>query len=150
MKKLILIAGILFAGSLTTIESLNAQQRGGNRNRGGNDRHEKVVEETTVYMDGYRDGRYRQGRRGRGDRDRYHRRYGRDWHGKRNYRGRRPSVRHVWADGYWRYNRRIGRKVWISGRWIVRAPQRVWVPGCYTWNGRRRVWSPGYWEIRRY
>ena len=58
----------------------------------------------------------------------------------------RPSPRHVYVPGYYRWNR--GRYVWVRGYW-VRPPRyrNAWVPGY--WNRQPRgghIWVAGYWR----
>lgn len=57
----------------------------------------------------------------------------------------RPSPRHVWVPGYYRYQG--NRYAWTSGRWM--APPRaraVWVPGYWAPRRGGYVWVGGYWR----
>jgi hypothetical protein len=57
----------------------------------------------------------------------------------------RPSPRHVWVPGYYRWTG--GRYMWSRGYWRVPPRARaVWVPGY--WASRRGgyAWYPGYWR----
>ncbi len=60
-------------------------------------------------------------------------------------RGLRPSNRHIWLAGHWRFNRRLGRDVWIDGRWVVRARNHRWRPAHYERIDGRRIWVDGCW-----
>ncbi|MFY0593677.1 hypothetical protein [Roseivirga sp.] len=63
-------------------------------------------------------------------------------------RGYRPSNRHIWLAGYWSYNPRIGRDVWIDGRWTIRRANHRWIAGHYQRVNGLRVWIDGCWTIR--
>ncbi len=57
----------------------------------------------------------------------------------------RPSVRHVWIGGYWRWH--AGRHVWVSGRWDL--PPRanvVWVAPRWERHGRGYRFHAGCWR----
>jgi hypothetical protein len=57
----------------------------------------------------------------------------------------RPSPRHVWVPGYYRWAG--ARYVWRAGYWAIPPrPHAVWVPGA--WRHRRAgyVWVGGYWR----
>ena len=59
-----------------------------------------------------------------------------------------PSRRHVWIDGYWRWN---GRKyVWERGHW-ARPPQEraVWVAPRYERHEQGYRYTPGQWREER-
>ena len=60
-------------------------------------------------------------------------------------RTRRPSRRHVWIDGHWRFHR--GRYVWVRGRWVHR-PNRGAVYVRTTWVRKGGGWMRvgGYWR----
>lgn len=57
----------------------------------------------------------------------------------------RPSARHVWVPGYYRW---VGaRYVWAPGYWAVPPRHRtVWVPGYWTPRRGGHVWVEGYWR----
>lgn len=57
----------------------------------------------------------------------------------------RPSPRHVWVPGYYRWHG--GRYAWASGYWAVPPrPRAVWVPGYWAHQPRGYVWIGGYWR----
>jgi hypothetical protein len=64
---------------------------------------------------------------------------------RREFIVRRPSLRHVWVPGYYRW---AGHHyVWTNGYWAMPPrPHAVWVPGY--WQARRggQVWIGGYWR----
>lgn len=57
----------------------------------------------------------------------------------------RPSPRHVWIPGYYRW---VGeRYVWERGYWALPPrPRAVWVPGHWAHRRRGYVWIAGYWR----
>ncbi len=83
--------------------------------------------------------------------------------------GAAPNASSVWAPGYWRYDTRATRYVWVAGYWQDRAvvaafappPLRVeyvtyrpvgdffWAPGYWRWAGASYAWMPGSWQARR-
>ena len=57
--------------------------------------------------------------------------------------GRAPSVRHVWAPGYYRWTG--VRYNWVGGSWIVRRPGLRYVPAHYTTVGGYYHFVPAHW-----
>lgn len=57
----------------------------------------------------------------------------------------RPTPRHVWVDGYYRWD---GHKYkWHRGRWVVPPRgKKVWVPGRWERGHRGHIWIEGYWR----
>ncbi len=62
-------------------------------------------------------------------------------------RGYRPSNRHIWIAGHWRYSPRFRRDVWVDGRWTVRRANHRWVPGRYQRFNGVRIWVDGCWTV---
>ena len=60
-------------------------------------------------------------------------------------RGLRPSNRHIWLAGHWRFNPRLGRDIWVDGRWVVRGRNHRWRPAHFERINGRRVWVDGCW-----
>ena len=60
-------------------------------------------------------------------------------------RFRAPSPRHVWAPGYWGWNR--NRHAWVGGRWLL-PPRAHAVYVSPRWVSAAGAWSfyPGYWQ----
>ena len=58
----------------------------------------------------------------------------------------RPSRRHVWIGGHWKYHR--GHFAWVSGRWVVR-PNRAVAYVKPTWIRRNGGWVlvGGHWRF---
>jgi hypothetical protein len=57
----------------------------------------------------------------------------------------RPSHRHVWVPGAYRWDG--GRYNWASGYWAVPPrPRAVWVPGYWAPRHRGYVFVEGYWR----
>ncbi|HEX6545092.1 MAG TPA: hypothetical protein VF023_02215 [Bryobacteraceae bacterium] len=57
----------------------------------------------------------------------------------------RPSPRHVWVPGYYRWVG--GRYVWANGYWAVPPrPRAVWIPGRWVHRHHGYVWVAGYWR----
>lgn len=112
----------------------------GLRNRNG--RSERVVSTRTVRYDGYRNAGYP--RRG----GRLSVIYDYDYRNGRRFRlerRARPSVRHIWINGHWRFSRRLQRDIWVGGEWAVQARHHRWVDGHYERFGRGRTWVAGCW-----
>ena len=63
-------------------------------------------------------------------------------------RGYRPSQRHIWVAGHWKFSQRYGREVWIDGRWSIRRSNHRWVQGYYQRVSGLRIWIDGCWTIR--
>ncbi len=58
---------------------------------------------------------------------------------------RRPSLRHVWIPGYYRWYG--GRYLWTEGYWTIPPrPRAVWVPGYRVRRPLGYVWISGYWR----
>lgn len=111
----------------------------GNTQRNG--RNERVVSQRTVRYNGYRNASNR-GRRG------YTIVYDYDYRNNRRFRlerSARPTVRHIWVNGHWRYSRSFRRDIWVSGSWVVKSRHHRWVNGHYERFGGRRTWVPGCW-----
>ena len=62
-------------------------------------------------------------------------------------RGRAPSARHFWANGYYRWNGR--QHVWHGGRWEVRRERYQYESPRWTRLFGRWEYVPGRW-VRRY
>ena len=58
---------------------------------------------------------------------------------------RRPSVRHVWIEGHWAWNRRAKAYTWKKGYWARAKRGKNHVAG--TWVKTRGGWlyKPGRW-----
>jgi hypothetical protein len=56
-----------------------------------------------------------------------------------------PSPRHVWIEGYHRWDGH--RYVWVGGRWVI-PPRRgvVWVPGHWDRRPGGYIWIEGHWR----
>ena len=107
-----------------------------------NGRNERVISNRVVRYDGYRNYGYPS--RGRG----YSVIYDYDFRNGRRYRierRARPSSRHIWVGGHWRYSSRLQRDIWIDGCWTVRANYHRWVDGHYERFRGRRIWVDGCW-----
>jgi hypothetical protein len=57
---------------------------------------------------------------------------------------RAPSSHHVWAPGYWGYER--DHHVWYGGRYIEGRPGHTYVPAHWTERGGYWHLSNGYWR----
>ncbi|WP_420385330.1 hypothetical protein [Roseivirga sp.] len=172
MKRVILLSGILIMFFSADILA----QRGRQDNRGRRDRKEDVrrndrgrddrdgrkdrygrtvkVVDRRVYRDNGRDFRNRNNGRRFNDRGYYTRnsRVYYDYDFKRGRRvkvnrGYRPSNRHIWVSGYWHYDRRLRRDIWIDGHWSLRLSQHRWMPGHYRVFNGVRVWIEGCWTV---
>lgn len=62
-------------------------------------------------------------------------------------RGYRPSSRHIWLAGHWRYSPRFRRDVWVDGGWSIRRANHRWVPGRYQRLNGVRIWVDGCWSV---
>lgn len=63
-------------------------------------------------------------------------------------RGYRPSQRHIWVAGHWRFSQRFGREIWVDGSWSIRRSNHRWVKGHYQRVNGLRIWIDGCWTIR--
>lgn len=60
-------------------------------------------------------------------------------------RGVSPSPRHVWHDGYWRWNGHA--HVWVGGTWVMPPhPGSAWVPGHWKRTPGGWSWIEGHWR----
>ena len=64
-----------------------------------------------------------------------------------NRKSYRPSNRHIWIEGEWRYNRRLRRDVWYDGYWIAKKRNHKWVQGHNRSSNGARAWVAGRWII---
>ena len=56
-----------------------------------------------------------------------------------------PTPRHVWVDGFYRWNGRA--YVWAPGYWVVPPrSQARWVPGHWAHHSRGYYWIEGHWR----
>ena len=62
-------------------------------------------------------------------------------------RGYRPSNRHIWVTGHWRYSPRFRRDVWVDGHWSIRRANHRWIPGRYQRLNGVRIWVEGCWSV---
>ena len=124
-------------------------RRGDRRNGKGyvvrNGRKERVVSHRRANYRGYDNYGYpARPRRG------YTMVYDYDYRNGRRFRinrAPRPSVRHIWVPGHWRFSRRLQSDIWVQGRWMVQTRNHRWVPGHYERWGGRRSWVPGCWSV---
>lgn len=110
----------------------------GYSNRNG--RSERVISKRIVRYDGYRN--FGSPRRG------YSVVYDYDFRNGRRYRlerSVRPSRRHIWIGGHWRWSPRLQRDVWVQGRWTLKARHHRWVDGHYERFQGSRIWVDGCW-----
>ncbi len=120
-------------------------RRGNDRYVVRNGRKERVVNHRRVRYDGYGNYGYpARPRRGYSQVWDYDYRNGRRF---RINRAPRPTVRHIWVPGHWRYSRRFGHDVWVRGGWAVKSRNHRWVDGHYERYGGRRTWVPGCWSV---
>lgn len=57
----------------------------------------------------------------------------------------RPSPKHAWVPGHWRW--RHGDWVWVKGRYVTRPhPRAHWVPGHWKRRPGGWVWIEGHWK----
>lgn len=59
--------------------------------------------------------------------------------------GMRPSPRHMYTGGYYRWTGRHYK--WVRGRWVKPPrPHAVWAPGHWERHRRGHMWIAGYWR----
>lgn len=52
---------------------------------------------------------------------------------------------YIWVDGYWKWNNRYRKYVWINGRTIKNKKNKVWIQGHWSKNGGGYFYARGYW-----
>jgi hypothetical protein len=40
---------------------------------------------------------------------------------------KKPSARHNWIDGHWKWNKKIQKYKWVAGKWFKPKNGQVWV-----------------------
>jgi len=60
-------------------------------------------------------------------------------------RGVKPSRRHIWVSGYWRYDPIRRCDVWVGGSWQLQRSYHRWRPGYYGAIGGSIGWINGGW-----
>ncbi len=58
----------------------------------------------------------------------------------------RPGSNYVFINGYWKWNPRRNRYVWVDGRWVKRRPNQVYVTGRWRRVRGGYTWVPGHWK----
>jgi hypothetical protein len=99
------------------------------------------IKNVTVRLEGYRYSN------GRGNRNSFND-FDYDFRNSRRVaiaRGRAPSSRHIWVNGYWEYNRGLRRDSWVAGQWTIRREYHRYQDAHYAYIGGSRLWIPGCW-----
>lgn len=55
------------------------------------------------------------------------------------------KVGYVWVDGYWKWNSRNHRYVWVNGRVVKAKKNKVWVNGYWARRGSGFIYVKGRW-----
>ncbi|MGN6320509.1 MAG: YXWGXW repeat-containing protein [Dyella sp.] len=60
---------------------------------------------------------------------------------------RMPPARRgfIWSQGYWRWEPRVHRYVWVPGTWVRARAGYRWYPGVWVRRGPNWYWRDGYW-----
>jgi len=58
----------------------------------------------------------------------------------------KPGRNFVYISGYWKWNPRRNRYVWVDGSWVRSRPGYVYVTGRWRRVNRGFVWVPGRWK----
>ncbi|HET7331498.1 hypothetical protein [Dyella sp.] len=60
---------------------------------------------------------------------------------------RMPPARRgfIWSQGYWRWEPRAHRYVWVPGTWVRARAGYRWYPGVWVRRGPSWYWRDGYW-----
>ena len=56
-----------------------------------------------------------------------------------------PRRGYTWAPGYWRWNARAHRHVWVGGYWVHARPGYHYRPARWVHRGRDWRFHPGHW-----
>jgi hypothetical protein len=56
-----------------------------------------------------------------------------------------PRVGYEWSAGYWRWDPRWHRHVWVPGTWIAARPGWHWHQGAWVGGPGGWRWHQGYW-----
>ena len=52
---------------------------------------------------------------------------------------------HIWMDGYWKYNRRMHKYVWVNGRAVKSKRNKNWVSGQWIKVNGGWTYNRGFW-----
>lgn len=58
----------------------------------------------------------------------------------------RPGANFVYVSGYWKWNPRRNRHVWVDGRWVRKKPNQVYVAGRWKRVPGGYAYVPGHWR----
>ena len=58
----------------------------------------------------------------------------------------RPSKRHIWIAGHWKWNKRVKKYVWIKGKWVRTKRGHIWTSGYWKKVPGGFKWIPGHWS----
>lgn len=61
-------------------------------------------------------------------------------------KSKRPSARHIWVAGHWKWNPRRKQYVWVDGKWFRPKKGHVYVAGRWKQTRGGYVWVSGYWR----
>jgi hypothetical protein len=56
-----------------------------------------------------------------------------------------PRRGYAWAPGYWRWDARVHRHVWVGGTWMRARPGYRYHPAYWVHRGRHWRFHDGYW-----
>lgn len=59
-----------------------------------------------------------------------------------------PRAGYAWAPGYWQWDVRAHRHVWVAGTYVPARAGNVWVPARWVRTPRGWQFQPGHWAIR--
>lgn len=57
-----------------------------------------------------------------------------------------PSKKHIWVEGYWKWNKRLHKYEWVEGHWVRARKNKVWVPGHWAKVPGGWKYVPGHWK----
>jgi len=63
---------------------------------------------------------------------------------KSEVRPQKPSPKHVWVDGHWKWNGH--RYVWVAGHWVKGRAGKTWTKGHWKRTPKGHVWVGGHWR----
>jgi hypothetical protein len=59
---------------------------------------------------------------------------------------KRPGTNYVWINGYWKWNKKANKYVWMDAKWVKRPGNKTWISGHWRKDPAGWIWVPGHWS----